>query len=458
MRNILFFLWVGLLFTPLVYGKISPPIAKKVMDVVVRIDITKSTSNTLTTLQEELNKSNTYGSGFIFHPDGYIATNLHILGEEVGSIQAIHATLSSGQRKEVKIIGYDKFLDLLVLKIDEKTLPSVTWGNSEKLPLTSSVYAFGHPLGLTNSIVQCFVSALNRNIGENDFIMASRSFPDGITRNLIQLDGNLNPGLSGGPVTNESGQVVGMSSSNFGNDTHSVGIGFCLPVNTIKSALLTIKTTKKSIIRGTLGVHVQKLDPSTIKKNHLQQLSGVLVTSIDSKSAASTSNLHVGDIILSLNGHAINDSAKLRYVVKSAPLGIELPISLYRDGHIVKKQILLLPDNSDVLHISPEVLSNVPIKSQNLGFSLKRLTPQLKASLGLSSSLSGLLVEHFVANDLNNAIHIQPGDIIKSVNNTDVSTTDEFDEALTLASKIQSTVVLSIKRTDCKTFETLKLR
>ena len=432
---------------PQSFGKITPPIAKQVLDAVVRIDIKNTPSTTLNSLQAELDKSHSYGSGFVFRSNGYIATNLHILGEDARAINSIDVTFTDGSRKPAKIVGYDRFLDILVLKVDAISLPVITFGDSTRLPITTYTYAFGHPLGLTHSIVECFVSALNRDISPNDCITGTRSFPEGVIRNLIQLDGNLNPGLSGGPVTNEFGHVVGMSSSNFGNDTHSVGVGFCLPINRVTASLKSIRETGKPVLRGTLGVHTQPLDEPTVQKQQLRKLSGVLVTSVDANSPAEAAEINVGDILLSVNGHSIDTPNKLRYAVKSAPVGVKVPTTLFRQGQIIKKTTTLITDYTDTLPISSELLSNTSVTAASLGF-----------SFSIAQNTSGITVKTFTSTALNTHVTIQQNDIIHAVNNITVASVAEFNSALTETSKTQTTAILSLIR-DCKrTFETLRLR
>lgn len=448
-RMVLFkqLLLVCLLLLPQSFGRLTPPIAKRVLDAVVRIDIKSVQPPTPHSLQAELDKSHNYGSGFVFRANGYIATNLHILGEDGSSIKSIEVTFSDGSRKPAKIVGYDRFLDILVLKVEATSLPVITFGDSTRVPVTTHVYAFGHPLGLTHSIVECFVSALNRDILQNDCITGARSFPEGVTRSLIQLDGNLNPGLSGGPVTNEFGHVIGMSSSNFGNDTHSVGVGFCLPINRITASLKSIRETGKPILRGTLGVHAQPLDKPTVQKQQLRKLSGVLVTSVDTNSSAESAGLNVGDILLSVNGHSVTTTDKLRYAVKSAPLNVDIPITVFRQGHIIKKSATLTADGLDTLPISDELLNTPSITASTLGFLF--FPP---------SENNELKVKRFISTQLNTHSTIQTNDIIHAVNNTPVTSVDEFNLALHKSSKTQTTVILSILRDGKKTFETLRLR
>jgi serine protease Do len=445
--------------------------AKKVLDAVVRINVSRSLD---TNIQPDSNymqfirkgdKSTgevIYGSGFIFHSDGYIATNLHILGEEGAHIQKISVTLSNSKTYTAKIIGYDRFFDLLVLKIEGANFPTVSWGDASKTLPTETVYAFGHPLGFDNSIVRCFVSAINRNINVNDLIMSTRNFPDGITRGLFQLDGNLNPGLSGGPVTDENGLLIGMSSSNFGHDEHSVGIGFCLPVDKIRPILEEIRTKKTVTSRGTLGVQVQDIDEKIMKNKGLKELSGVMITEVYSDSTAFKAGLKTGDIILSVNGHIIDSAATLRYIIKILPVNTPLPMDILREGKMIKVTVSLLlsTEKEDLIHFAGDKNVTVPgSKAESVGLYLKNLTSKLALEYGFSQNTTGVIIENFSPSEDQYEVDIRVGDIIEAIDNIPVSNIDDVERLINQAlTQKKSSILLLIHRAgEGKKFEALPL-
>jgi serine protease Do len=445
--------------------------AKKVLDAVVRINVSRSLD---TNIQPDSNymqfirkgdKSTgevIYGSGFIFHSDGYIATNLHILGEEGAHIQKISVTLSNSKTYTAKIIGYDRFFDLLVLKIEGANFPTVSWGDASKTLPTETVYAFGHPLGFDNSVVRCFVSAINRNINVNDLIMSTRNFPDGITRGLFQLDGNLNPGLSGGPVTDENGLLIGMSSSNFGHDEHSVGIGFCLPIDKIRPILEEIRTKKTVTSRGTLGVQVQDIDEKIMKNKGLKELSGVMITEVYSDSTAFKAGLKTGDIILSVNGHIIDSAATLRYIIKILPVNTPLPMDILREGKMIKVTVSLLlsTEKEDLIHFAGDKNVTVPgSKAESVGLYLKNLTSKLALEYGFSQNTTGVIIENFSPSEDQYEVDIRVGDIIEAIDNIPVSNIDDVERLINQAlTQKKSSILLLIHRAgEGKKFEALPL-
>jgi len=450
---------------PSLFGKITYPTAKKILDAVVRINVSKSLD---TTVQPDSNYTQfirkgdkiagevVYGSGFIFHSDGYIATNLHVLGEEGAHIQKISITLASSKTYDAKVVGYDRFFDLLVLKIEGSAFPTIAWGDASKVMPTQDLYAFGNPLGFDHSIVPCFVSAVNRNISVNDLIMSTRNFPDGITRGLFQLDGSLNPGLSGGPVTDENGFVVGMSSSNFGHDDHSVGVGFCLPSDKVRPVLEEIRTKKAVMSRGSLGVQVQDIDEKIMKNKGLKELSGVMIAEVYADSAALKAGLKQGDIILSVNGQVIDSAATLRYLIKILPVNIQLPMDILREGKIVKVAVSLLlsPEKEELIHVSgSKSMTSSDSAAEAVGLHLKNITPKLAIDYGFPPATTGVLIENFAQDASLDEIDLRTGDMIEAVDNIAVSNIDDIERLLKQAvAQKKLSVLLLIHRPEGKKF------
>lgn len=454
-------------------ANITHDAASKVFKSVVKINVTRATNTTM--LQPESsfmpfahktdkqNAESMYGSGFVVDTNGHIATNLHVLGEEGTNISNISVVLHTGESLPAKIVGYDRFLDILVLKIESNNLSPIVWGDSTQVLPTHSLYAFGHPLGFDNSIVKCFVSAINRDISDNELITSAQNFPDGITRNIIQLDGNLNPGLSGAVVTNEKGEGVAMASSNFGHDEHSVGVGFCLPMNAVRPVIEAIIKNKGIFARGALGVQAQDLDSKTMESKGLKEIKGVLISEVYSDSAAASANILQGDIILSINGQLVMTASQLRYVVKTLPLNKKLPVELLRDGKIMHLNIVLTPskETEEFIQVSsPEDLKDDTSILSTLGLKLNNLTPELALSYGFAKNTKGVLIESFTpSRTLQTEINLKTGDLIEEVDNQPVKTTEDVEKLLTTALKNQkSSVLLLIHRPEGKKFEALTLQ
>lgn len=468
-----FILWVFALQTPSC-ATISHATAQKVLKSVVRINVKRSSNQTMLPHEgsfmhyapQTAAKDNTetvYGSGFIVTADGHIATSLHILKEDGANIQEINVELHNGSVLPAKIVGYDKFLDVLVLKVQAQKLTPVAWGTSSTIVPTQTVYAFGHPLGLTNSIVQCFVSAINRDISQNEFMALSHNFPEGVTRNIIQLDGNLNPGLSGSAVTNKLGEVIAMTSSNFGHHENGVGIGigFCVPANSVKPIVNKIIAQKSSIARAELGVQAMNLDEKIMKEKALKEIRGVLVSEVYAESSAAVAGIESGDIILSINGQLVANASQLRYTVKTQPLNEKLPIAILRNGKILRLTITLLPSKNteEFIHLTTQLDDSNSSTAAALGLTLTSLTPELALEHGYPKNAKGVLITRFIQKNIT-AVEttLKAGDLLEAIDNTPVASIDDVEKLLNAAvqNKKQS-VLLLVNRPEGKKFEALAL-
>lgn len=469
----LFFILVVFATQTLLDANLSYPTAKKVLKSVVKINVKRSAQHTMlqpetsfmqfTSKPEKEDTEHVYGSGFVVTKDGYITTTLHVLKEEGASIKEISVTTNDGKVFPAKIVGYDKFLDVLVLKIAANNLTPISWGDSSKVVPTQAAYAFGHPLKLDNTIIRCFVSSVNRDISKNEFVSAAQTFPEGVTRNVIQLDGNFQPGLSGSPVTNHAGQIIGMTSSNFGHHENGVGvgIGFCLPVNALKPIVNKIIATKSNIARAELGVQGIDLDEKITKARGLKEIKGVLIVEVYSNSSAASAKIEADDIILSINGQLITNSKDLRYIVKTLPLNKKLPLEVLRDGKILKLTISLMPaqDNEEFIHLTTNHKNKADNISSALGLSIVNLTPENALEHGFPKHTKGVLITSFKPKNIA-AVEttLKAGDLLEAIDNTPVANVAEAEKLLqsSLASRRQS-VLLLINRPEGKKFEPLVL-
>ena len=278
------------------------------------------------------------GSGFILTADGYILTNYHVVEDS----NSITVSLYDGSSYDAKLIGYDENNDIAVLKIDATGLQPVVLGSSGELHVGDQVVAIGNPLGeLTFSLTSGMVSALNREV----------TFSNGLRMSLIQTDAAINSGNSGGALFNMYGEVVGITNAKYGSSSSSSGtasidnIGFAIPIDDVRSIVESI-IENGYIVKPYIGVSVQNVSSES------QQLGlpqGAAVAEVVADSPAEASGLQVNDIITAVNGTAITGSTDLVNTVKSAAIGDELTLSIYRQGKELELTLTVGEKTQDAL-------------------------------------------------------------------------------------------------------------
>jgi serine protease Do len=254
------------------------------------------------------------GSGIIIDPDGTIVTNNHV----VGQADKIMVALADGTELPAKLIGTDELTDIAVIRVNANhPLPAVSWGDSNAVEVGDWVIAAGNPFGLGGSVTAGIVSARGRDIGASAF------------DDYLQVDAAINPGNSGGPLFNNDGQVVGINTAIVSpNGGGSVGIGFAIP-SAVASRITAELREKGHIDRGWLGISVTDLVTPDAAHRHLP---GVGIAAVDRSGPAARSGLRVGDVVLSINGQALENSRDLIRTVASQPPGGALVLLLRRQG------------------------------------------------------------------------------------------------------------------------------
>ncbi|MBF2736027.1 MAG: trypsin-like peptidase domain-containing protein [Betaproteobacteria bacterium AqS2] len=275
-------------------------------------------------------RSSGFGSGVIITPDGYILTNAHVIfdDQENQVVDSIEVILHDKRKVAAEVIGYDRYSDIALLKIDvEDPLPAAKIGDSDTLRIGNAVLAIGHPLGLDYSLTSGVVSSLNRSLAGGDSF--ERFVP------FIQTDAAINPGNSGGPLLNAQGEVIGINSRIFaGRGGGFIGYSFAVPINLAMSVQTKLRGTG-TIRRGMLGV---TFNPEGITEADAKvwglgdDVRGVLVNEVIEGTGAEAGGIEPGDVIIEYDGKAINDPNDFpRFIADTEP-GTEVPIKLIRQG------------------------------------------------------------------------------------------------------------------------------
>ena len=253
------------------------------------------------------------GSGFVIHPSGYVVTNAHVV-ERSTSVQV---RLASGRRLTGTVVGRDRRVDLALVKIEAPApLPVLSLGDSERLAVGELVLALGHPFGLEQTVSLGIVSRKGAPLQA-----AAPGF------DFIQTDAAVNPGNSGGPLVDMTGQVVGVNTMAARNGS----IGFAIPINLIKN-LLPQLLAKGSVEWGWLGVRIDEITEENVKDYGLDAPRGVGIEGVLPGQPAAQAGLRAKDVVLEVNGQAIGSPRELQRVIATTPVGTSVKLSLWRDG------------------------------------------------------------------------------------------------------------------------------
>jgi serine protease Do len=373
------------------------------------------------------------GTGFIIDKDGFILTNNHV----VDKTDEIKVKLADEREFSAKIIGRDRKTDLALIRIepDDQLIP-LPLGDSDKLEVGDWVVAIGNPFGLGNTVTAGIVSAKYRQIGAGPY------------DNFIQTDASINPGNSGGPLLNTAGEVIGINSAIFSRSGGNIGIGFAIPINMAKELLPQLK--KGKVIRGWLGVMIQKVTPELKDKFKLKDEKGALVADVTAGGPAEKAGIKRGDVILSFDGKQIHEMNDLPFIVGATTIGKTVIVDVIRNGR--KK-----PFKVKIGELKEEKESQEVAKAKPpLGMTVEEITPQLAGSLGLSQT-SGLVVVQVERNSPAEEAGLKQGDIILEVDQVPAKDLEQFLKKIR-EYKEGNTVLFLIKRGSKTLYLTLKVR
>lgn len=273
------------------------------------------------------------GSGFIISPDGYILTNDHV----AGNAKEITVTVTGGQQFKAELIGTDLISDIALLKVDAKNLPYMKLGNSDDVIVGEWVIAMGNPFGLFDINDKPTVT-----VGVVSNTGVKLQAQDGrVYRGMIQTDAAINSGNSGGPLLNAMGEVVGVNAVIYTPNQGSIGLGFAIPINRVKSIVAELRKHGKIERSFWTGLEIQSVDRRIARYFGLDKVEGVIVSEVQKKSPAERSGFRVGDIILKANGERVDDESTLLAVVEDAKTGDVITMQVLREHKTIELKLPL---------------------------------------------------------------------------------------------------------------------
>ena len=274
------------------------------------------------------------GTGMIVSENGYILTNEHVSG---GKYSNCFITLSTGKSYQGNVVWASSDLDLSIVKINAKNLPYVSLGDSEQAKLGQTVYAIGNPIGFEfqRTVTYGIVSATNRTIVINEEEEGKEK--SSYMEDLIQTDATINPGNSGGPLINESGEVIGINSVKI---TSAEGIGFAVPINTVKNIIYSFTTTG-SFDEAYLGIFAYDKNVIPYLDNNLELDQGIYVVQVNANSAAERYGIKEKDILLEVNGIALEKMCDLRCYIYTKKPGDKITLKILRNKKEMQVEVEL---------------------------------------------------------------------------------------------------------------------
>jgi serine protease Do len=345
------------------------------------------------------------GSGFIISADGYVVTNYHVVAN------AEHITVKLNDRREfpAKLIGSDRQSDVALLKIEAQNLRAVRIGNSDALKVGQWVFAIGAPFGLERTATQGIVSALGRSLPNDSYVP------------FIQTDVAVNPGNSGGPLFDTSGNVVGINSQIFSRSGGYMGLSFAIPVNVAMDVVAQLKE-HGHVEHGWLGIQLQEVTQDLARSFGLEHPHGALVADVTPGSPADQAGLKSGDVILAFGDKPIGDSGDLPPMVGGSRPGVTVAMTVMREGKERKLDVKLGKlEDRDVKLAATDGGNG---QGATLNVVVSNLTDAQRRQLGVEHGVVVRQVGPGVAADAG----VQSGDVLLQIDGKNVDSAQQLRE------------------------------
>jgi len=369
------------------------------------------------------------GSGFLITADGYILTNAHVVAD------ATELTVRMSDKREfkAKVVGADRRTDVAVVKIEAAGLPTVRFGDPARLKVGEWVAAIGSPFGLENTVTAGIVSAKARALPDEGFVP------------FIQTDVAINPGNSGGPLFNMAGEVIGINSQIYSRTGGYMGLSFSIPIDVavkIKDDLVQYG----KVTRGRIGVAIQGVTKDLADSFGLDAPKGALVSSVEAGSPAEKAGVKAGDVILAVDGKAVEQSIELPRLIGETKPGTTLGLQVWRRG---AKQDLRVTVGEMPAEKVAAAATGGEVKPGKLGVAVRPLTAEERKARGIDS---GLVVEQVDGPAAKAGI--REGDVILAFGAEKVENPEQFRK---LVDKASGNVPVLVKRDEATIYVPVKI-
>lgn len=364
------------------------------------------------------------GSGVIISTDGFIITNNHV----IDGADELEVTLNDNRKFAAKLIGTDPATDIALIKIDAKDLPTIPFGDSEKLKVGEWVLAVGNPFNLTSTVTAGIVSAKGRGISMGSDRSKIESF--------IQTDAAVNPGNSGGALVNTKGELVGINTAIYSETGNFAGYSFAVPISIAGKVASDLKQYG-TVQRAMLGVQIMSVadiadqlaypnlssalkDELTALKSKIKVSEGACVADFADRSTAKEAGLEKGDVITAVNGVKVRTANALQEQINKYRPGDKVEVTVNRNGSDKKFTVELRNAQGNTSVVKGSAVDSADV----LGAAFKALSAQQKRDLGVSY---GIEVTGLLKGKLRDA-GIQKGFIIMIANDQKISTPEQLEK------------------------------
>jgi len=361
------------------------------------------------------------GSGVIISPDGYIVTNNHV----VSGADQVTVTFNDRYTSTAKVVATDPSTDIALLKVEEKNLPYMEFGNSDDVHLGQWVLAVGYPLSLDATVTAGIVSAKSRSIGIN------RSQASNAIESFIQTDAAVNPGNSGGALVNTNGQLIGINSAIASPTGSYAGYSYAIPANIVHKVTSDLMRYG-SVQRAYLGI--QYLDRRAVSPEQLASLGidkteGVYVAEVIANGGAAKAGIQKGDFITQVNGVNVRTEPELLEQIARYKPGDNISVSYLHSGKTVTSTVELKN-----MRGTTGVIKNENGSMKLLGANFRQLTNEEMKKYNING---GVMIIDPGNGTLGRATQIQKGFVVTAVNDREVKTVSDIAQILNQTNNIQ---------------------
>jgi serine protease Do len=381
------------------------------------------------------------GTGFVISKSGLILTNNHVI-DGATKIEVGFFGEDGDVYHEATLIGRDPLTDsaLIQLKETKTDLTEIKFGDSSQMQPGDWVMAIGNPFSLGHTVSVGVISATARS-----FPVAEQRFAD-----VLQTDAAINPGNSGGPLLNARGEVVGINTAIYTDSRQSgnIGIGFAIPINTVRELLPQLRTGK--ITRGVIGVSVAPVPLEALADFGLKERKGALISQVGKGGPAAKAGIEPGDIILEFNGKPVKNRDQLVSIVTGTKPGSTVPVKVWREKgektlNITVDELNLEDEGARANTRETSAIEPDEQASQGFGITLGALTPDVMRRLRVPADTDGVLVTDVEQGSPAFRQGISRGDVILQVNRRPVGTPQDASRLLNQVASGSSAFLLVLR-------------